>query len=124
MTDTQYEDRCWKSSAYPGWSSILDSWSLNAYNSTRTNIRRVCMWTILLLRTVVSFLMIFYFSFRNHLGSILGGIILLVLNFAFMVWCLAMIDGAEGYRNVLGLRVVSIHTYIHTDMVVSFFATS
>lgn len=95
------------SRACPDWSPVFHSWSFNTYNSTRTNLRRLSMWTILVLRLAMSFLMIVFLSFGRLIGSTIAGSILLVLNLVFMVWCLAMIDQAEGCRKVLGLKLVS-----------------
>lgn len=113
MTQTQYqdEDSSWRSIAYPGWSKIFKSWSLNPYNGVGTIARRIFMWLILVLRTVVSLLSIFYLIFRNPLGSIIAGAILTVVNFACMIWSLSMIDRAQGRRKVfrkVGPMVVSL----------------
>lgn len=117
----------WKTRAWPGMAGLAGPWlglRSNANTSTATAItaggpgpgtsprrallRRVAMWTILLLRVIVSVFMIVGNTLGSRVVSIAVGGLLLVLNLLFVVWCLSVICRAGGYRVVLCVRVVSL----------------
>lgn len=102
------EGKSWKSRAFPGWEAIFESWAITDSNSTRTNVRHICMWIILIFRISVIWLVSIYGSLGTQIGSLFGGGVLGVLNAGFTVWCLAIIDHAtrEGNRRLWCVRVV------------------
>lgn len=108
MARAQPGDISWSQRAYPGTLELLHSWSLRPQGSVRILLRRMFMWTILVLRVLMSILMIIYNTFNLRITSTAVGVVLTILNFFFVIWCLSMIDRAEGFRHVLGLRIVGI----------------
>lgn len=102
------EHESWKSRAWPGLRNILASWKIPFRGGLQVIPRRLCMWTILVIRVVISIFFIAFQTLGIHIVSAVVGVILLVMNFFFMLWCFAIIDRAEGFRNVLCLRVVSL----------------
>lgn len=99
----------WKQRNCPGmrscWTFSLSSYSLKT-SDTAVLARRICMITILGLRTAMSVLAIIYDAYGRRLVSFILGVILAVLGFLFIAWCLAVIGEMKGYRKVLGARIV------------------
>jgi len=88
------------------------SFSWSAFSLARTEpgvlLRRICMWIILVARTALSILSIIR-AFAG--GLIVWGIIDIILGvvvFFFIAWCLAVIGEAQGRRKVLGMTIVSL----------------
>lgn len=94
--------------ASPGFGAIFRSWALSTNNNTRTNLRRVSMWLILLLRLAVSILLVLYAPFPTWLKLALRVFLGLGLTVGFFaqVWYIAMMDRAEGYRMLWRLKLV------------------
>lgn len=65
------------------------------------------MWVVLILRTFLSVLAIIATAYGGQIVSMIVGIILAVLGFLFIAWCLATIGEAKGRRRVFGYMVVS-----------------
>ena len=87
--------------------------SWEAYNlktsDTAVLLRRICMWVVLILRTFLSILAIIVDAYGGRIVSMIVGIILAVIGFLFIAWCLATIGEAKGRRRVCGVMVVSKH---------------
>lgn len=108
MTDTVPEsDGPWKSRACPGGRALFTSFSLRS-SHTRTLVRRLSMWTILLSRIIISIAIITNRLLGAKVISSILAVVLAILNVFFITWCLALIERAEGYRNFCCLRIVSL----------------
>lgn len=105
----------WKSRAWPGLPGLASPWigiRGARVSSARVVVRRACAWEILVLRVAVCVLLVIVR--RDVLGTTTSlavgaavGAVLLVLDVSSVVWCLAMVYRAEGYRVVFCVRVVS-----------------
>ncbi|KAI0109360.1 hypothetical protein F4776DRAFT_643563 [Hypoxylon sp. NC0597] len=126
------EQTTWRERNCPGfrgcWSFSWDAYSL-ATSDKAVLARRICMITTLGVRTALSILGVI---FKAYSGSIVGmviGIVLAVLGFLFVAWCLACIGGATGTRKVLGMSVGRWHFdiflfasgLIHIGILIGFF---
>lgn len=104
------EGRSWKERNCPGmrtcWHFSWDAYSLKT-SDMAVLLRRICMWIVLALRTFLSILAIIVDAYGGRLVSMIVGIILAVIGFLFIAWCLATIGEAKGRRRVLGIMVVS-----------------
>ena len=109
--DLPARETTWKDRNCPGmrgcWSFSLSSFSL-ATSDKAVLARRICMIVILGLRTAINIWDIVVSAITLQLGWLIVGIILGVLGFLFIAWCLARIGEATGYRRVLGARIVSL----------------
>ncbi|KAI1389350.1 uncharacterized protein F4822DRAFT_198182 [Hypoxylon trugodes] len=98
----------WRERNCPGFRGCWHfSWEAYSLNTSDISVlaRRICMITILGVRTALSILGLF---FRAYSGAIIGmviGSILAVLGFIFVAWCLARIGEATGTRKVFGIGV-------------------
>ncbi|KAF2870629.1 hypothetical protein BDV95DRAFT_495891 [Massariosphaeria phaeospora] len=90
------------------WSINLASYSLRTSDKAVLS-RRACMYTILGLRTVVSIWRCVVDALEFRWGSFAIDIILTIIGFFFIAWCLAQIGDAVGWRRVLGVRVGRWH---------------
>ncbi|KAK7192216.1 hypothetical protein DPSP01_010220 [Paraphaeosphaeria sporulosa] len=110
--DLPPRETSWKDRNCPGmrscWSFSLSSFSL-ATSDKAVLARRICMIAILGLRTATSIWDVVNSIIHFNLGWLIIGIILGVLGFLFIAWCLARIGEATGYRRVLGARVGRWH---------------
>jgi hypothetical protein len=70
-------------------------------------MRRLCMWVTLLIRTMESILGLVYNLYSGSIGGFIIGILLAVLGFFLIAYCLSGIANAVGYRRVLGINMVS-----------------
>lgn len=103
----------WKSRNCLSFGEYTRSWS---FNGTRpVLVRRFCMWTIIILRTVMNILAILFDTLGSKIVSIVCGAIFGILSFLFVIWCLTMIDRAHGIRACwfCGLLVVSLILILH-----------
>lgn len=112
----QTSGESWKDRNCPGmrtcWSFSVDSFSLNTSDKA-VLARRICMLAVLGVRTAMSVLSIILEAFGIHLVGLIIGIILGLIGFFFIAWCLARIGDAEGSRKVLGARIVSCGRSLH-----------
>ncbi|KAF2681812.1 hypothetical protein K458DRAFT_371751 [Lentithecium fluviatile CBS 122367] len=104
--------RSWKDRNCPGMRGFWE-FSLNSY-SLRTSdkavlARRICMIVVLGCRTAISVLGVIKNAFGMRIVSLILGIILGILGFLFVGWCLAQIGEAKGVRVVFGKRVGRWH---------------
>ena len=100
----------WKDRNCPNM-RICWSFSWEAYDLRTSDralfLRRLAMGSILVIRTFLSILSIFRQAWGGFLASVIVGVILTILNFFFIGWCLAKIGEAEDERRVFGKLVVS-----------------
>ncbi|ROW10696.1 hypothetical protein VPNG_05053 [Cytospora leucostoma] len=102
-------DGSWKSRNCLSPGEYARSWSLAGTANTRVLLRRVLMWTIILLRIVQTVIIIAYKTFTSRATSIAFGILFGILSFLFVVWCLTAIDRAQGRRRICGLSITRLH---------------
>ncbi|KAK3939218.1 hypothetical protein QBC46DRAFT_355240 [Diplogelasinospora grovesii] len=88
--------------------------------STRQICRRLCMWIIMLLRTFMSVLNITSNAFGQRVVSLVLGILLAIISFIYVGWCLAVIGEAQGSRRVCGVNIGRTHL----DVMLVIFAIS
>ncbi|KAM5353967.1 hypothetical protein ACJ41O_000617 [Fusarium nematophilum] len=85
------------------------SFSWNAYNPVTSDkaamVRRLSMCLTLFVRTFLSILGICRNAYGTVVVSVVVGVILTILNFFFIGWCLAKIGEAQGERRVFGKLV-------------------
>ncbi|KAK1964124.1 hypothetical protein LY78DRAFT_583212 [Colletotrichum sublineola] len=110
------------------WSFSCEAYSLNTADKA-VLFRRICMYITLGTRTAVSVLgVVGGIAHDRVLGAILG-IVLGVVGFLFIAWCLAVIGQAEGRRKVLGIMVGRLHfdifllvaAFIHAALLIGSF---
>lgn len=103
----------WKSRNCLNFGEYTRSWSFNG--TRRVLVRRCCMWTIIILRTVMNILATLFDTLGSKIASIVCGILFGILSFVFVIWCLTMIDRAHGIRACwfCGLLVVSFILIVH-----------
>lgn len=98
----------WKSrncSLGPG--EYARSWSLTSTTAdTQVLSRRVAMWIVIVSRLVQTIIIISYNTFVSRVSSIVFGVLFGILSFLFVVWCLTVIDRAQGRRKLCGLAIV------------------
>lgn len=108
--DLPPRNQSWKDRNCPGmrscWSFSLSSFNL-ATSDKAVLARRICMLVILGLRTAISVWDAVQSAIRIQIGWLIVNIIFGVIGFLFIAWCLAKIGEAQGYRRVLGVRMVS-----------------
>lgn len=108
--DLPAREQSWKDRNCPGmrncWSFSLSSFSL-ATSDQAILARRVCMLVILGVRTAISVWDTVWSAIKVQIGWLIVNIIFGVIGFIFIAWCLAKIGDVQGYRRVLGVRVVS-----------------
>ncbi|KAH6651933.1 hypothetical protein BKA67DRAFT_342131 [Truncatella angustata] len=91
------------------WPFSWDSWTLNTNGDTPLLLRRLCMWITLGVR-VFNYVLAFIFQlFGFHIASMIVGIILGVLSFFFIAYCLSGIGNVQGSRRVLGISANRWH---------------
>ncbi|KAK1595552.1 uncharacterized protein LY79DRAFT_577925 [Colletotrichum navitas] len=89
-------------------SFLWEAYSLNAADKA-VLFRRVCMYITLGTRTAMSVIgVVGDIAHDRVLGAVLG-IVLGVIGFLFVAWCLAVIGQAEGRRKVLGVMLGRLH---------------
>ena len=91
--------------------------SLASYNplhcpDKRTLFRRLAIIFIILFRTAMSALVLSDAIWAMDIAAIVLYIILGIIGFWFIAWCLAEIGEAKGERRVLGKLIVGRHIYI------------
>jgi hypothetical protein len=69
--------------------------------------RRLCMWTILGVRTLSSVVFVLGRVFTGDVLGVISHTISGLISFFFIAWCLAQIGEAEGSRTVFNIAVVS-----------------
>ncbi|KAF2428906.1 hypothetical protein EJ08DRAFT_315286 [Tothia fuscella] len=86
------------------WPGItLEAFSpFNCHGDTPKLMRRLCMSGVLAIRTGISILGIFYNAYGHGIGGFIVSIILTVIGFFFVAWCLKEIGNLTGQRKVLG----------------------
>ena len=101
----------WKDRNCPGmrncWSFSLASYSLKDVDHG-TRLRRICMITILALRTVISVLSCISAAAAGYIAGLVIYAIVGVIGLWFIAWCLARIGDCTGERRVLGVVIVSL----------------
>ncbi|KAF1992768.1 hypothetical protein P154DRAFT_452051 [Amniculicola lignicola CBS 123094] len=110
------------------WHFDINSYSLRTSDPALL-ARRVCMIAVLGIRTAISVLKVIYYAARPDIVWIILSVILGVIGFFFIAWCLAKIGDAKGDRMVLGMRVGRWHfdvfllvaALIHVGILVGFF---
>jgi hypothetical protein len=88
------------------WTFSLSSYSIIHTPTGAAQIRHLAMVTILLLRTAMSGLSILSAVMKANIASIVLYSLLAVLGLWFTATCLAVIDDAEGDKQVKGVIVV------------------
>lgn len=98
----------WKSRNCLSLGEYLGSWSFNG--TWLTVARRFCMWAIIILRTVTNILAMAHNTLGSKIVSMICGVIIGIISFAFVFWCLTIIDRARGNRACwfCGLVVVGL----------------
>ncbi|KAI2464213.1 hypothetical protein F4781DRAFT_83544 [Annulohypoxylon bovei var. microspora] len=126
------EQTSWKDRNCPG-SRGCWSFSWGAYSLATTDkavlARRICMITTLGVRTALSVLGILFNAYSKGVGGMIIGIILAVIGFLFIAWCLASIGEARGTRKVLGTSMGRWHfdvflfasALVHIAFLIGFF---
>ncbi|KAF4892275.1 hypothetical protein CGCF415_v013055 [Colletotrichum fructicola] len=110
------------------WSFSWEAYSLKT-SDKQALLRRICMYIILGIRTALSILSIVRDIIAGRVVSWIIGIILAVLGFFFIAWCLAVIGQAEGRRKVFGIMLGRLHfdifllvtAFIHAALLVGSF---
>ncbi|OLN97019.1 hypothetical protein CCHL11_02030 [Colletotrichum chlorophyti] len=90
------------------WSFSWEAYSLRISDST-TLVRRICMYIILAIRTALSIIGIVRDIIHSQVASFILGLILGIIGFFFIAWCLAVIGQADGRRKVLGIMIGRWH---------------
>ncbi|KAK1987280.1 hypothetical protein LZ30DRAFT_580349 [Colletotrichum cereale] len=128
----QAQDRGLKDRMCPNmrgcWSFSWDAYSLKTADKA-VLFRRVCMYVTLGTRTAMSVVGVIGDVAHNRVVGAVLGIVLGVLGFLFIAWCLAVIGQAEGRRKVLGVMVGRWHfdiflllaAFIHAALLVGSF---
>jgi len=88
------------------------------------------MWVVLLVRTLLSILSIVRRAYGGYVVSLAVGLILAVVGFLFIAWCLAVIGEARGSRKVCGVVLgrcffdvaLGLAALIHIGILVGSFA--
>lgn len=100
----------WKERNCPGmrtcWSFSFSSYSLKDVDNG-VRLRRICMITVLALRTVISVLSCVAAAAQGHIAGVVIYAIIGVIGLWFIAWCLARIGDCTGQRRVFGVVVVS-----------------
>ncbi|KAI7775824.1 hypothetical protein LA080_006192 [Diaporthe eres] len=107
----------WKSRNCLSFGEYTRSWSLNG--TWQTIVRRFCMWAIIILRTVMNILSISFHTLGSKIVSMVCGVLIGILSFIFVFWCLTMIDRAHGRRACwfCGFLVGRTHLDIFTGII-------
>ncbi|KAF2020880.1 hypothetical protein BU24DRAFT_456907 [Aaosphaeria arxii CBS 175.79] len=112
-TSPQTHNSSFKSRACPNmrscWSFSLSSFSLRTGGDQALFARRLCMLVTLVIRTAISILSCVSYAGYRRWVSFAINVVLAILGFFFIAWCLAVIGEARGWRKVLGLRVGRWH---------------
>ncbi|KAK8108141.1 uncharacterized protein PG998_010154 [Apiospora kogelbergensis] len=91
------------------WPFDWGSWTLDTGGDAPALLRRVCMWITLAARTALAVFSLVFLFVGFHVSSFVVNIILDVLGFFFIAWCLARIGDAVGERRVMGTLVGRWH---------------
>ncbi|KAK7947903.1 uncharacterized protein PG986_008789 [Apiospora aurea] len=91
------------------WPFDWSSWTLDTGGDLPALLRRLCMWVTLATRTALAVLALIFLFVGFEIGSFVLNIILDVLGFFFIAWCLARIGDAVGERRVMGTLVGRWH---------------
>ncbi|KAI1408310.1 hypothetical protein F5Y13DRAFT_172626 [Hypoxylon sp. FL1857] len=125
-------EQTWRQRNCPGfrgcWGFSWEAYSL-ATSDMAVLARRICMIITLGVRTALSILGVIFKAYSGSIGGMVIGIILAVLGFLFVAWCLACIGEATGTRKVLGISVGRWHFdifllasgLIHVGILIGFF---
>ncbi|KAK2053600.1 hypothetical protein LY76DRAFT_649727 [Colletotrichum caudatum] len=109
------------------------SFSLKVYSIKTTDrvvvFRRVCMYVTLGARTAISIVGVVGDIAHDRVPGAVLGIVLGVIGFLSVAWCLAVIGQAEGRRKVFGVTVERLHfdlflfaaAFIHAALLVGSF---
>lgn len=93
------------------WPFDWSSWTLDTGGDAPALLRRICMWITLATRTALAVFSLIFLFVGFHISSFVINIILDVLGFFFIAWCLARIGDAVGERRVMGTLVVSSNLF-------------
>lgn len=77
-----------------------------------TLFRRIAMIYVLFVRTGMSVLAVVSAILAMNIAAIVIYVVLAIIGFWFIAWCLAVIGDAQGERRVLGRLIVSYRTYV------------
>ncbi|KAK6213489.1 hypothetical protein QIS74_09491 [Colletotrichum tabaci] len=110
------------------WSFSWEAYSLKTADKA-VLFRRICMYVILGIRTAMSVIGVVRDIIHARVAGFIIGIILGVIGFFFIAWCLAVIGQAEGRRKVLGVMVGRWHfdvfllvtAFIHAALLIGSF---
>ncbi|KAK6844770.1 hypothetical protein PG990_003133 [Apiospora arundinis] len=91
------------------WPFDWSSWTLDTGGDAPALLRRICMWITLATRTALAVFSLIFLFVGFHISSFVINIILDVLGFFFIAWCLARIGDAVGERRVMGTLVGRWH---------------
>jgi hypothetical protein len=94
---------CWPGVTFEAFSPF------NCEGNTPKLMRRLCMSGVLAIRTGSSILSLILYSYRRHIAGFVISIILAVLGFFFVAWCLKEIGNMSGQRRVFGKLVGRWH---------------
>ncbi|KAK8038683.1 hypothetical protein PG993_007094 [Apiospora rasikravindrae] len=91
------------------WPFDWSSWTLDTGGDAPALMRRLCMWITLATRTALAVFSLVFLFVGFDIGGFVVNIVLDVLGFFFIAWCLARIGDAVGERRVLGTLVGRWH---------------
>ncbi|KAK2610190.1 hypothetical protein N8I77_003642 [Diaporthe amygdali] len=107
----------WKSRNCLSLGEYLSSWSFNG--TWLTVARRFCMWAIIILRTVTNILAMAHNTLGSKIVSMICGVIIGIISFAFVFWCLTIIDRARGNRACWFCGLVVGRTHLDVFVIVN-----
>ncbi|KAK8009495.1 hypothetical protein PG991_012046 [Apiospora marii] len=91
------------------WPFDWSSWTLDTGGDGPALMRRLCMWVTLATRTALAVFSLVFLFVGFAVGEFVVHVILDVLGFFFIAWCLARIGDAVGERRVMGRLVGRWH---------------
>ncbi|KAK8087368.1 hypothetical protein PG994_002342 [Apiospora phragmitis] len=91
------------------WPFDWASWTLDTGGDGAALLHRVCMWITLATRTALAVFSLVFLFVGFQIGSFVINVIIAVLGFFFIAWCLARIGDAVGERRVMGALVGRWH---------------
>lgn len=107
--DLPPREQSWKDRNCPGMTGYF-SFRLSSYSLQTSDkavlARRVCMLTILLLRTAISVKEVVWAAIRLNIAWLIINIVFGIISFFFVAMALEKIGEAQGRRKVLGILVV------------------
>lgn len=110
--DLPPREQSWKDRNCPGMTGYF-SFRLSSYSLQTSDkavlARRVCMLTILLLRTAISVKEVVWAAIRLNIAWLIINIVFGIISFFFVAMALEKIGEAQGRRKVLGILVGRWH---------------